>query len=186
MAIAEPSTPLGKHHHAWVRRRGLPFGLENHYTVRANAPRIPWKPRIHTRSTSAAAATAQPSSPATRARIGPTVSQRRHKCPALERNGDAAFYADFSDRYCDMTRTLDSKVISLGLGRRRDGERSAGRPILSQNRPPSRRRGAELVAPDVSRTALPACGNGSGRAVIARCPVLSAPTIRSIRACRPD
>ena len=28
--IAEPVTPLGKQHHAWVRRRGLPCGLENH------------------------------------------------------------------------------------------------------------------------------------------------------------
>jgi hypothetical protein len=29
--IAEPVTPLGKQHHAWVRRRGLPFGLEAHH-----------------------------------------------------------------------------------------------------------------------------------------------------------
>jgi predicted unusual protein kinase regulating ubiquinone biosynthesis (AarF/ABC1/UbiB family) len=28
--IAEPITPLGKQHIAWVRRRGLPFGLEHH------------------------------------------------------------------------------------------------------------------------------------------------------------
>lgn len=28
--VAEPSTPLGKQHHAWVRRRGLPFGLDPH------------------------------------------------------------------------------------------------------------------------------------------------------------
>jgi hypothetical protein len=26
--VAEPITPLGKQHVAWVRRRGLPFGLE--------------------------------------------------------------------------------------------------------------------------------------------------------------
>jgi len=28
--IAEPVTPLGKQHHAWVRRRGLPLGLDAH------------------------------------------------------------------------------------------------------------------------------------------------------------
>ncbi|OBF85721.1 hypothetical protein A5791_22220 [Mycobacterium sp. 852002-51163_SCH5372311] len=28
--IAEPVTPLGKQHHAWVRRRGLPCGLDAH------------------------------------------------------------------------------------------------------------------------------------------------------------
>lgn len=28
--VAEPVTPLGKQHHAWVRRRGLPCGLEAH------------------------------------------------------------------------------------------------------------------------------------------------------------
>ncbi|MBV9639815.1 MAG: AarF/ABC1/UbiB kinase family protein [Mycobacteriaceae bacterium] len=28
--VAEPITPLGKAHHAWVRQRGLPFGLEDH------------------------------------------------------------------------------------------------------------------------------------------------------------
>lgn len=28
--VAEPTTPLGKQHHAWVRRRGLPYGLEPH------------------------------------------------------------------------------------------------------------------------------------------------------------
>ena len=28
--VAEPITPLGKQHVAWVRRRGLPFGLEPH------------------------------------------------------------------------------------------------------------------------------------------------------------
>jgi predicted unusual protein kinase regulating ubiquinone biosynthesis (AarF/ABC1/UbiB family) len=28
--IAEPITPLGKQHDAWVRQRGLPFGLEHH------------------------------------------------------------------------------------------------------------------------------------------------------------
>jgi hypothetical protein len=28
--IAEPVTPLGKRHHAWVRRRGLPCGLDAH------------------------------------------------------------------------------------------------------------------------------------------------------------
>jgi predicted unusual protein kinase regulating ubiquinone biosynthesis (AarF/ABC1/UbiB family)/class 3 adenylate cyclase len=28
--IAEPGTPLGEQHHAWVRRRGLPCGLEAH------------------------------------------------------------------------------------------------------------------------------------------------------------
>lgn len=28
--VAEPITPLGKQHHAWVRRRGLPCGLEHH------------------------------------------------------------------------------------------------------------------------------------------------------------
>ncbi|MGB9307034.1 MAG: AarF/ABC1/UbiB kinase family protein [Mycobacterium sp.] len=28
--IAEPVTALGKQHHAWVHRRGLPFGLESH------------------------------------------------------------------------------------------------------------------------------------------------------------
>jgi predicted unusual protein kinase regulating ubiquinone biosynthesis (AarF/ABC1/UbiB family) len=28
--LAEPITPLGKQHIAWVRRRGLPFGLEHH------------------------------------------------------------------------------------------------------------------------------------------------------------
>lgn len=28
--VAEPMTPLGKQHDAWVRRRGLPYGLEPH------------------------------------------------------------------------------------------------------------------------------------------------------------
>jgi predicted unusual protein kinase regulating ubiquinone biosynthesis (AarF/ABC1/UbiB family) len=28
--VAEPTTPLGKQHHAWVRQRGLPCGLEHH------------------------------------------------------------------------------------------------------------------------------------------------------------
>ncbi|MBV8179182.1 MAG: AarF/ABC1/UbiB kinase family protein, partial [Mycobacterium sp.] len=28
--VAEPITPLGKQHIAWVRQRGLPFGLEHH------------------------------------------------------------------------------------------------------------------------------------------------------------
>jgi len=28
--VAEPITPLGKQHHAWVRRRGLPYGLDPH------------------------------------------------------------------------------------------------------------------------------------------------------------
>jgi predicted unusual protein kinase regulating ubiquinone biosynthesis (AarF/ABC1/UbiB family) len=28
--VAEPITPLGKQHHAWVRQRGLPYGLEPH------------------------------------------------------------------------------------------------------------------------------------------------------------
>ena len=28
--VAEPGTPLGEQHHAWVRRRGLPCGLEAH------------------------------------------------------------------------------------------------------------------------------------------------------------
>lgn len=28
--VAEPITPLGRQHHAWVRRRGLPFGLDTH------------------------------------------------------------------------------------------------------------------------------------------------------------
>ncbi|WP_375485761.1 ABC1 kinase family protein [uncultured Mycobacterium sp.] len=28
--VAEPLTPLGKQHNAWVRRRGLPYGLEPH------------------------------------------------------------------------------------------------------------------------------------------------------------
>lgn len=28
--VAEPITPLGKAHHAWVRERGLPLGLEHH------------------------------------------------------------------------------------------------------------------------------------------------------------
>jgi predicted unusual protein kinase regulating ubiquinone biosynthesis (AarF/ABC1/UbiB family) len=28
--VAEPLTPLGKQHHAWVRQRGLPCGLESH------------------------------------------------------------------------------------------------------------------------------------------------------------
>jgi hypothetical protein len=28
--VAEPITPLGKQHGAWVRRRGLPYGLEPH------------------------------------------------------------------------------------------------------------------------------------------------------------
>jgi predicted unusual protein kinase regulating ubiquinone biosynthesis (AarF/ABC1/UbiB family) len=28
--IAEPTTPLGKQHEAWVRQRGLPYGLEPH------------------------------------------------------------------------------------------------------------------------------------------------------------
>jgi class 3 adenylate cyclase len=28
--VAEPVTPLGKQHHAWVRRRGLPCGLDAH------------------------------------------------------------------------------------------------------------------------------------------------------------
>jgi predicted unusual protein kinase regulating ubiquinone biosynthesis (AarF/ABC1/UbiB family) len=28
--VAEPITPLGKQHDAWVRQRGLPFGLEHH------------------------------------------------------------------------------------------------------------------------------------------------------------
>jgi hypothetical protein len=28
--IAEPGTPLGEQHHAWVRRRGLPCGLDDH------------------------------------------------------------------------------------------------------------------------------------------------------------
>jgi predicted unusual protein kinase regulating ubiquinone biosynthesis (AarF/ABC1/UbiB family) len=31
--IAEPITPLGKQHVAWVRQRGLPFGLEHHEHV---------------------------------------------------------------------------------------------------------------------------------------------------------
>jgi predicted unusual protein kinase regulating ubiquinone biosynthesis (AarF/ABC1/UbiB family) len=31
--IAEPITPLGKQHAAWVRQRGLPFGLEHHEHV---------------------------------------------------------------------------------------------------------------------------------------------------------
>jgi hypothetical protein len=26
--VAEPITPLGKQHIGWVRRRGLPFGLD--------------------------------------------------------------------------------------------------------------------------------------------------------------
>jgi hypothetical protein len=33
--VAEPVTSLGKQHHAWLRRRGLPCGLEDH------APDIP-------------------------------------------------------------------------------------------------------------------------------------------------
>lgn len=28
--VAEPLTPLGKAHHAWLRERGLPLGLEHH------------------------------------------------------------------------------------------------------------------------------------------------------------
>lgn len=28
--VADPITPLGKQHRAWVRRRGLPFGLDRH------------------------------------------------------------------------------------------------------------------------------------------------------------
>jgi predicted unusual protein kinase regulating ubiquinone biosynthesis (AarF/ABC1/UbiB family) len=28
--VTEPTTPLGKQHHAWVRDRGLPYGLEPH------------------------------------------------------------------------------------------------------------------------------------------------------------
>lgn len=28
--LAEPITPVGKQHIAWVRKRGLPFGLEHH------------------------------------------------------------------------------------------------------------------------------------------------------------
>jgi hypothetical protein len=28
--VAEPITPLGKQHHAWLRRRGLPCGLNAH------------------------------------------------------------------------------------------------------------------------------------------------------------
>jgi hypothetical protein len=28
--VTEPVTPLGKQHHAWVRRRGLPCGLDDH------------------------------------------------------------------------------------------------------------------------------------------------------------
>jgi hypothetical protein len=28
--VAEPATVLGKQHHAWVRRRGLPCGLQDH------------------------------------------------------------------------------------------------------------------------------------------------------------
>ena len=28
--IAQPTTELGKLHHAWVRERGLPFGLDHH------------------------------------------------------------------------------------------------------------------------------------------------------------
>lgn len=28
--VAEPTTPLGKQHYAWVRQRGLPYGLEPH------------------------------------------------------------------------------------------------------------------------------------------------------------
>ena len=28
--VAEPVTPLGKQHHAWVRQRGLPYGLDPH------------------------------------------------------------------------------------------------------------------------------------------------------------
>jgi hypothetical protein len=28
--VAEPITPLGRDHHAWVRERGLPLGLEHH------------------------------------------------------------------------------------------------------------------------------------------------------------
>jgi hypothetical protein len=31
--VAEPITPLGKQHVAWVRQRGLPFGLEHHEHV---------------------------------------------------------------------------------------------------------------------------------------------------------
>src|SRR5882757_5886993 len=29
--FAEPITPLGKQHDAWVRERGLPYGLEHHH-----------------------------------------------------------------------------------------------------------------------------------------------------------
>ena len=28
--VAEPVTELGKLHHAWVRERGLPLGLDHH------------------------------------------------------------------------------------------------------------------------------------------------------------
>ena len=28
--VAEPTTPLGKQHDAWVRQRGLPYGLQRH------------------------------------------------------------------------------------------------------------------------------------------------------------
>jgi predicted unusual protein kinase regulating ubiquinone biosynthesis (AarF/ABC1/UbiB family) len=28
--VGEPITPMGKQHHAWVRQRGLPYGLEHH------------------------------------------------------------------------------------------------------------------------------------------------------------
>jgi len=28
--VADPITPLGKQHHAWLRQRGLPYGLETH------------------------------------------------------------------------------------------------------------------------------------------------------------
>jgi predicted unusual protein kinase regulating ubiquinone biosynthesis (AarF/ABC1/UbiB family) len=31
--VAEPITPLGKLHNAWVRERGLPYGLERHDSV---------------------------------------------------------------------------------------------------------------------------------------------------------
>lgn len=29
-SVAEPVTEIGKHHHAWVRERGLPTALEHH------------------------------------------------------------------------------------------------------------------------------------------------------------
>lgn len=38
--VAEPTTKLGKLHHAWVRRRGLPGAFDDHTAARAAAMEI--------------------------------------------------------------------------------------------------------------------------------------------------